>query len=328
MTVLPHQQLCDHSFDKEGTCIKCYYSTGIKVANYCTNITDKYPIDYISDLHLDFWVKEINTQAPKFSRQLDDFIQMIKPKTGKILILAGDQGHYFSQDSALLTELLKHYEHICMVPGNHDMYLLSKSAKVKYQNNSINRILEMKMFCRDNPRLHYLDGNSVCIDGITIGGIGMWHDYSYGEEEFGASSETIYEHWLKVMNDSNHIYMGSDNYNIPLAYGAYHKVASFASQEFFEAQMLKLKKLDHCQIVVTHFGPKIPVELPEEYKVLSTTFYYFQGEEQIKRISPKYWVHGHTHTEIDEVFEGTNILCNPLGYPKENTYGEIKTLYI
>jgi Icc-related predicted phosphoesterase len=327
--MLPHQQLCDHSYDKEGTCIKCLFQSAPKVSfQYNTDISYLYPVDYISDLHMDFWVKEINTQSPKFTKQLDEFIKIIKPRTNKILILAGDQGHYFSQDSALLTKLLEYYQHICLVPGNHDMYLLSKSAKAKYQNNSINRILEMKMFCRDNPRLHYLDGNIVCIDGVTIGGIGMYHDYSYGQDNFNKSDDDIYEHWLKTMNDANHIYMGSDNYNIPLAYGAYHKVASFKTQEFFASQLERLQRIDNCQIMVTHYGPRVPDCLPDAYKVLTTAFYYFNGEEEIRRINPKYWIHGHTHMEIDETFEDTHILCNPLGYPSENSYREIRTIYI
>jgi predicted phosphodiesterase len=33
----------------------------------------------------------------------------------------------------------------------------------------------------------------------------------------------------------------------------------------------------------------------------------------------KYWVHGHTHTPFDYMIEGCRVICNPCGYPGQDT---------
>jgi hypothetical protein len=33
----------------------------------------------------------------------------------------------------------------------------------------------------------------------------------------------------------------------------------------------------------------------------------------------KYWIHGHTHTHFDYKIGECRVICNPRGYPNENT---------
>ena len=83
-------------------------------------------VDYISDLHLDFWIRELNPQSPKFQKQIDQYLDMIHAKGGDVLIIAGDLGHYFQQDSAFLLACKELYRHVMLVRGNHDMYLIDQ----------------------------------------------------------------------------------------------------------------------------------------------------------------------------------------------------------
>lgn len=285
-----------------------------------------FEFDYISDVHTDFWVKPVNPLEPGFINKIEDFIKnILKPKTSNVLIMAGDQGHYFSQDSQLLISLLEYYKHIVLVPGNHDMYLLSNKARKKYKLDSQNRIEEMKLFCSQHKGLHYLDGDSVTIDGITIAGLGMWHDDSYGLK-LGYHIEDIHQEWKNRMNDANHIYQnGKDNYKISMGYGAYRKVSSFDPVMYFQVQRKILDNIKTAHIMVTHYGPRVPDAIPDEYNNLVASFFFFDGLNDIERIKPKYWVHGHSHKVYDEMYDMTNIICNPLGYPDENTYVEIQT---
>ncbi len=286
----------------------------------------KIEFDFISDIHLDFWVNELNPQKPKFKKEIKKFIEeVLKPKTNNILILGGDQGHYFNQDSEILIQLLTYYKHIIIVAGNHDMYLLGNSQKKRYLLNSENRLLEMRRFCSEHEGLHYLNGKVIVIDGIRIGGVGMWHDDSYGLS-LGEPLGKIHDSWKTIMNDSNKIYSnGKDIYNMSLPYTGYVKMPSFDPVKYFNQEYEKLRKIESVHIMVTHYGPKIPKNLPDEYKNIVTSFFYFDGLTEIERIKPKFWIHGHTHSEIDEIYKGSNIICNPLGYPSENTYNEIQT---
>jgi Icc-related predicted phosphoesterase len=287
-------------------------------------------IDYISDIHLDFHCTELNGQAPKFKKQLDKFVDTIKPNHHDVLIIAGDLGHYYSQDSKFLLKMKEFYKDVIVVPGNHDMYLVSKSIRSKYQYNSWNRILEMKKFCADNDII-YLDGNTKVINGVSFAGGGMAWDGSYGKKiEEDCTDEELLGHWELVMNDSRMMFAnGKDNIRVPLAYSGYYTEPSFKPYEFFDSQKRKFDRIQNADVVVTHYGPKTPDDMREEYvDDLTTSFYYFDGEEYIDKLKPTKWIYGHSHIQVDEMHKGCNMLCNALGYPGENTYAEIKTFEI
>jgi len=286
-------------------------------------------IDYISDLHLDFWMKDVNPQSPKFQKQLNEFVEMIQPKKGRVLILAGDQGHYFSQDSALLLELKKYYENILIVPGNHDRYLISSNQEKKYNWNSNKRILEMKRFCYKTDGLYFMDGDVIIIDGFKIGGLGMWHDWSYGKE-LGYSEREMEEIWKHTMNDANLIFQDSKkNYNISFGYGGKEKIVHFKPMDLYKKYREKLDEMEPVDLMFSHYGPIIPDDISEDYKEdEKTTFYYFNGASDIFRLKPQYWIHGHTHIKYESNRSGTKVITNPLGYPSENKYTTIRSIYL
>lgn len=299
-------------------------------------------IDYMSDNHIDFYITEHNPQSAKFEKQLKSYIDSLKPNNHDVLIIAGDLGHYFPQDSAFLLKMKEYYDNIVIVPGNHDMYLVSGGQESKYQWDSWNRVLEMKYFCRDNG-IHYLDGNIVNIKGINFGGCGMSWDGSYANQmvdeckaigykeedcEYYSEGELV-EHWKNTMNDCKRMFMdGKRNLRIPLAYGSYYTQTSYDPLKFFKSQYAKLQKIDKVDVMVSHYGPKIPDKLPEGYKTVMTSFYYFDGLKDIQRIKPKFWIYGHTHSVYNDMYESCNLLTNPIGYPGERHKPIIQTITI
>jgi Icc-related predicted phosphoesterase len=287
-------------------------------------------IDYISDLHLDFYVREKNPTSYKLAKQVDEFIEMIRPNKHDVLIIAGDLGHYYHQDTLLLQKLKLFYKHILLVAGNHDMYLVSNNIQKSYEWDSWNRIQEMKVFCDSIEGLEYLDGNAIEIEGVTFAGCGMGWDMSYAKTiRPGIHKDEVKDHWIKTMNDANLMFMdGKDKYTVPLGYG-YHKIPSFRPFEFFESELNKLNKIESADVMITHYGPKIPDKMHSQYvDDLTTTFYYFDGSEAIERLKPKYWVYGHTHKSYTDVMGETTIINNPLGYPSENSYATIQTIEV
>jgi predicted phosphodiesterase len=71
-------------------------------------------------------------------------------------------------------------------------------------------------------------------------------------------------------------------------------------------------------IIVTHFPPVIE---SEHAKYAGNPLNpYFINDDQLffEKMSPKYWIHGHTHSEFDYVKGETRVICNPMGYRKEN----------
>ena len=285
-------------------------------------------IDLISDLHLDFWVKEVDTNKLKFKVQLEDFIKnIIFPAgdftTGDILIIAGDLGHYNNQIKSLLVELKKYYENIIVTYGNHDMYLISKSQQEKYEYKSLNRIKELKEIC-EYLDIYFLDGKTIEIDGIKFGGTSSWYSLP--------TSGDI-ETWKRVMNDSTKIYDGKGSYSYGM-YGAPVSTPNWKTQEFWLEEKAKLIEVakEKVDVFITHVALNEPTEDEGMYVDFvgdpNNIFYYTENIELLKSSGCKIHIHGHTHQELDYVKEGIRIICNPLGYPSEQTYTIIKQIEI
>ena len=134
------------------------------------------------------------------------------------------------------------------------------------------------------------------------------------------------------MNDAKLIFRdGKQNIKVPTAYGGSFLSSGFCPFKHFQEEYEKLQKFqdyDNIDVMISHYGPVVPDNIPEDYKDCSTTFYYFDGSKDIERISPKYWIFGHTHNSYDFIKGNTRLICNPVGYPSENRYTQIKRIEI
>ena len=287
-------------------------------------------IDYISDTHIDFRIKEINPNSPKLEKEIIKLITNLgmKDSDSETLIIAGDIGHYFRQDSLFLKMSKNYYKNVIVVRGNHDMYLIG-SQQSKYKHSSSSRYNKLKEFCKNNE-IYYLDGDIIEIDGIKIGGVGMSWDKSYLEILQGETSDfEASELFKRTMNDARLIMEGMV-YNVNTAYGGGFLKTTFNQLEYFEEEMKKLRSIKEADVMVSHYYPLsniLPDGYPESYKDdPSSTFYMFDGEKEVQRINPKYWIFGHMHRNYNFFYNNTNLLCNPLGYPSEYSYGKVMTI--
>lgn len=289
-------------------------------------------IHYLSDIHIDHFVRE--TSNPRqIQRQLDDFFRYSKidkllelPDLERnIFIIPGDLSNYNSVAKHFLLRLKEYFKYIIIVPGNHDMYLCSSSQASKYNFQSQNRIQDMKEFCKNN-NIYYLDGDIVEIEGKKFAGLGMfWDKWYYNKlEKREASDNEVLNFYDNYMNDSKFIMNGHKPMKIPLAYGGSFLKTSFNALEFFECEYQKLQRFndfDDIDVMITHYVPTIPFGIKTKYAMeRGTTFYMFNGEKDIERISPKVWLFGHMHDKFDFIHKDVRFLCNPSGYPGETPY--------
>ena len=135
-------------------------------------------IAYCSDTYIDFYVAVSNPQ--KLKKLID---KMLKPKEAPAdaVVIAGGIGHYVSQNIAFLQELKEHYRDVVVVTGNPDLYLVSTEQGRKYQWNSFEKLNSFKKLCVSSG-IHCLDGASIEIQGVTIGGLPMWYYVSNPNE--------------------------------------------------------------------------------------------------------------------------------------------------
>ena len=282
---------------------------------------------YTSDTHLDFWVKDVNPQSPKTHLKIKKYIkEILKPKEADVLVVAGDIGHYNKQNLILLTELKKIYKEVIVVNGNHDMYLVSKNIQNQYDYLSFKRSDEMKQMCKDND-IHYLDGDIVEIEGVRIGGTGMWYHLE---------DEDLYD-WKDCMNDAQLIMNGP----ITRSYGGwtmYNSGSDFISPTFktqfhYEKEVKKLEKIKDIDVFVSHVSPiTIPDEIKDERYGRNNKYNKFYESDNLKKLQEtgaKHCVFGHTHIEKEFSVGGIDFHVSAVGYPQERkTSGEIKVLEI
>jgi len=76
-------------------------------------------------------------------------------------------------------------------------------------------------------------------------------------------------------------------------------------------------QLKDADIVISHHLPTMK-SVSKFYEGSEYNMYFASNNDAlIKRVKPKLWVHGHTHTKWDYRLGETRIVCNPLGYPGE-----------
>ena len=277
----------------------------------------EYKIGYSSDEHLDFYCFEKNTQAPKFKRQIKNYIEKFKGKDagGDILLCGGDTSHYDDQTKEYLTQMNELYTHVFIVSGNHDLYLVSDKQQRKYSKNSINRVNEMKEWCDNQTNIHYLDGNVVNIDGLKIGGLGNW----YNLDTLGKIAS-----WNEIMNDSNLIMEGAEPIRFQYGYGASHKESQWDTQAHRKTQEDAMKRIqeEKCDILLTHI---IPTIIPDEFLFhghhgeSANIFYMSDDIEEVKKTGAEIVVYGHNHEVRKWDYEGIEWKTNAVGYPQEYT---------
>ena len=199
-----------------------------------------YNFDAISDIHLDFYVNPAKSDQ-KMITLLNHFIQEILPPIRQeVLVIAGDLGHYNYQNYRFLLELRNYYNHIILVAGNHDFYLVSGAVRSRFQMDSRRRLQDMKELALSIPNVHYLEGDTIEIDHVVYGGTGMWYDFEYSIQNFKMDKEEVYDIWQAVMNDGLFI----------------KQLGSFYKLDYFTEQKEKLCSiLEQSDVIITHVGP-------------------------------------------------------------------------
>ena len=259
-------------------------------------------IGYISDLHVDFYVRNTNENSIK------KFIKRyLKPEGGDILIIAGDISHYNKQIEMTLEELSNYYNFIVFVLGNHEMYLVSRSQREKYNYMSSRRIEEIEEWSFRQKNIFLLNGSTININGIKIGGLMNWYYLKDDEINF----------WRKESNDSRLIFEGP-HYIFRDMYSSY-KLSSFNSNKFKKEQDRLFKKIKNIHILVTHVCPIIIVKNDK-----IAAFYHSNNLSDLLNSGARYVIYGHYHKQEEFVYNNISFKINALGYPSEEGCSGIK----
>jgi len=234
---------------------------------------------YFSDLHLEF-IKP---------NKIEQFIKKIPPGIDEICVLAGDIGNpYQSNYDIFMNFISKNFKKVFIIPGNHEYYNKTKSIQ---ETNDF-----MKDYFEKFNNIRFLNNNyeiydTYCFIGTTL--------------------------WSKITNPNYEI---NDVYNIPnFDYIQYNRL-NMLSVDFLEDTLQNNEK---C-IVITHHVPSFSL-IDVKYKTQKmqpyNQWFYCDMDSLMETQKDKIecWIYGHTHTPSNVIKNGIPFLCNPIGYPNENS---------
>ena len=255
----------------------------------------KVKVDYVSDVHLGFYIDTKNTKNVK---SFVDSKIAIDCK-GDILVVAGDISEYNDILFEFLNSCSKYYDKVFFVAGNHEYYITDfKHIHIsgdgeKYGYKSMNKIKEIADNFKDSNDIIFLDRNSsnggiYDYKGFLIAGDTLW---------YRPNSLLDYLYYYPMQNDSRFIM--SD-----LSY--YKKMIQLhnSSMEWYD------KLSSDFDLIVSH----VPPVRSKESKVKNCCYYVDVGTGYKSSL----WIYGHDHKENDEVYNNTRFISNPWGYDSKD----------
>lgn len=198
---------------------------------------------------------------------------------------------------------------VVFVAGNHEFY-----------GNVLEDALEQGRMAAAEAGVHFLNADSVTIDGVRFIGATLWSDFDlFGRSEL--SMETA----AGGMNDYKLIKRRAIRPGHPGKFRLAPKETAWhhARQRAYVANELA-KSFDGPTVVVTHHGPS-PRSLPPHLaRDPLSPAYVSDLEWLIEKHQPTLWIHGHIHNSVSYRIGKTRVLSNPKGYGPGNGHRHIE----
>jgi predicted phosphodiesterase len=242
-------------------------------------------IQYISDIHSEFYKKSYEIKIPKLA---------------DILVLLGDIGKPRTEQYRRLIDAVSDiFDHVIVISGNHEYYHGRESFE---KTRSY-----MHHFFEKYENVYFLDNESITIDGVLFIGSTLWTNIPK-EKDF------LFE---EQMNDYKSI--STKQINAPRMYKIrpeFTRTLHSIAYKYIEHQ---LKNNSAPTIILTHHIPINTKDfIPCAYKNNQLNAGYFSDCRKLIKSPVVAWMFGHCHTPITYDFDGIKLLSNPYGYPGEN----------
>jgi len=248
-------------------------------------------IRYFSDIHLEFIEPS----------KLELFLAKINPGHEETCVCAGDIGnplHVNNHYDIFMKYVSTRFKKIFVIAGNHEYYQSAASI------TQVNMYLED--YFKQFSNISFLNNSyelyeDHCFIGTTL--------------------------WSHIANPQ---YIINDVRKIPnFDYTKYNKLNKLCIDFLSET----LQKHINC-VVITHHMPSESLVDPKyrttEMAQYNQWFYCnMDSMIEIYKTNIKCWIYGHTHTPNTKEINTVPFLCNPIGYPNENSIIDFnKTLLV
>ena len=187
------------------------------------------------------------------------------------------------------------YEHVVYIAGNHEFYHGRYPDAYGWLREEI----------ANYDNIHFLDMDSVEIDGITFVGGTLWTDMN--------KNDPTTMHMIEgMMNDFRIIRNSQRNYAKfrPLDSVVHHRETLEYIKSVVDSDASKK------YVVVGHHAPTA-LSIHDRYKDqvwMNGGYFSDLSEFILDRSQIALWTHGHMHDPFDYMMGDTRIVCNPRGY--------------
>lgn len=186
---------------------------------------------------------------------------------------------------------------VIYICGNHEYYgekMPGLTEKLREETKATN--------------IHFLEDDSVTLDGITFFGATLWTDMAL-QGEWGAGADEA----GSTMNDYKRIRNSAKGYK------------KLLPRDTRSKHLASLEAMKNCLIahdpnytvVVTHHAPSRRSLPACRQSQLISCAYASNLEDFIAQHQPALWIHGHIHHHSDYLIGRTRVLANPRGYPDD-----------
>lgn len=226
-----------------------------------------------------------------------------------VLVIAGDVAEFKNRCKAirLFTRYLDNCPaHIVFVTGNHEYY-----------GSDINTV-DTYWHYLNLPRFHFLNAMSVIInvnnEQVRFLGGTLWTDYQRGTKELMMLCKTMSNDYQNIYTNQIHT---KDNLFTP----EYSVLLHDQQRQLLKILIDNISKDEEniVNVMVSHHLPSYAcVNNKYDGNVGNAMYACTDMDELLDSGVIKYWIHGHTHVNVDKMIRGVRVLCNPHGYNNEN----------
>lgn len=265
--------------------------------------TNAMKIKVVSDLHLEF--SDVNIPNDEnvdvlilsgdilVAKDLHDHPEPINP-----LVPLGTRQEAAVRYRDFLRRCSARFPHVIYVAGNHEFYHGRFYAGIDW----------LREECAKYPNIHYLEQDTVIIDGVVFVGGTLWTDMNKGDP-------LTLHHIRDMMNDFRVIKNDKKGF-IPLKPA--DAIERHIQTKAYIKHVLDNHKDQKC-VVVGHHTPSHNSCHPRysHDQLMNGGYHSDLSEFILNHPQIVLWTHGHTHNVYDYLIGTTRIICNPRGYETE-----------
>ncbi len=234
----------------------------------------------LSDIHIDYDVNAKWIANLSIAEYQED-----------VLILAGDVTDTLRLLEWCLSTLVKRFNKVLFVPGNHELWVLRDDR----EKNSLQKFDDVCAVVESSGA----SMQPFRRRGVSIIPLLAWYDYSFGEP-----SEELRSTWMD--------------------YRACRWPSGFTEKDvaahFAAFNDKHVSQVGDKVITYSHFLPRIdlmPRFIPSAGRVLYPVLGSTQLERQLRRLNSDTHVYGHSHVNRHVTIDGVTYINNAFGYPSE-----------